>query len=103
MFLRVARARFAAEKFDEMADRLQAAETVLSPAIRALPGLIDYYAGIDPESATMIRVSVWDKAEHAQQVSALPEIAELRAEFEAAGVEWEPINTYAVAWWVQSH
>src|SRR4051812_36787461 len=103
MFVRVTRGRFAAEKFDEMAERLRAAETVLSPAIRALPGLIDYYAGIDHESSTMIRVSVWDKAEHAGQIASLPEITELRGEFEAAGVEWEPINTYSVAWWVQSH
>jgi quinol monooxygenase YgiN len=102
MFVRLSRGRFAADKFQEMADRLQAAEEILSPAIRALPGLIEYYAGIDAESSTMIRVSVWDKAEHAEQISKLPEILRLRSEFEQAGVQWEPVNTYSVAWWVQS-
>ncbi|MCC6790169.1 MAG: hypothetical protein IT336_00705 [Thermomicrobiales bacterium] len=102
MFVRLTRGRFAADKFNEMADRLQAAETTLSPVIRALPGLIDYYAGIDEVSSTMIRVSVWDKAEHAERMSKLVEVQQMRDEFERAGVEWEPIHTYSVAWWVQS-
>jgi hypothetical protein len=102
MFVRVTRGRFAAEQYDEMAKRLQEAEAVLSPAIRALPGLIDYYAGIDRESASMIRISVWDTAEHAAQIASLPEIVSLKVVFEAAGVDWEPSSTYPVSWWVQS-
>jgi hypothetical protein len=102
MFVRVSRGRFAAKKYDEMAERLRAAETVLSPAIRRLPGLIDYYAGMDRESNSMIRVSIWDTREHADRLTSLPEIVRLRDEFQAAGVKWESINTYDVAWWVQS-
>jgi hypothetical protein len=102
MFVRLSRGRFAAEKYDEMAERLRAAETVLAPVIRGLPGLIDYYAGMDRESNSMIRVSIWDTRDHAEQMTSLKEIAAMRDEFEAAGVEWEPVNTYNVSWWVQS-
>lgn len=102
MFVRLARGRFTADKYDEIAERLRSAEAVLSPEIRALPGLIDYYAGIDRESSSIIRVSVWDRAEHAERMSGLATIQRLRDEFAAAGVEWEPVSTYAVTWWVQS-
>lgn len=102
MFVRVSRGRFAAKQYDEMAERLRAAETVLSPVIRGLPGLIDYYAGMDRESNSMVRVSIWDTREHAEQIASLPEVLKLRDEFAAAGVEWEPSSTYDVAWWVQA-
>ena len=102
MFVRVSRGRFAADKYDELADRLRAAEKVVSPEIRHLPGLIDYYAGMDHDSNSMIRVSIWDTRNHSDAMSTLPAILALRDEFEAAGVEWESIDTYDVAWWVQS-
>ena len=102
MFVRVSRGLFAFDRFDEMETRLRDAETELAPAIGQLPGLIDYYAGIDRSSASMIRVSVWDTQEHAEAMARLPEVIRLRGEFEAAGVEWDPVNTYQVTWWVQS-
>lgn len=102
MFVRVSRGLFAFERFEEMERRLKEAEAALAPAIAKLPGLIDYYAGIDPITASMIRVSVWDVQEHAEAMARLPEVIALRKEFEDAGVEWEPISTYQVAWWVQS-
>jgi hypothetical protein len=102
MFVRVSRGLFAFDRCDEMDQRLREAENALAPAIGQLPGLIDYYAGIDSSSASMIRVSVWDTQEHAEAMARLPEVIRLRSEFEDAGVEWEPINTYQVTWWVQS-
>jgi len=102
MFVRLSRGSFAADRYQDIADRLQAAEVILSPAIRQLPGLIDYYAGIDRTTNSMIRVSVWDKEIHANAMPILPAVIESRAEFEAAGVDWEPVVTYSVAWWVQS-
>jgi len=102
MFVRVSRGRFAAEKYDEMADRLKAAEDVLAPEIRAMPGLIDYYAGMDRDSNSMIRVSIWDRREHTDAMSGLQHVSAKRDEFAAAGVEWEPVATYNVSWWVQS-
>lgn len=102
MFVRVSRGRFAADKYDEMAERLKAAEDLLAPEIRALPGLIDYYAGMDRDSNSMIRVSIWDRRAHADAMSGLKPVAASREEFAAAGVEWEPIAIFDVSWWVQS-
>ena len=102
MFVRVSRGRFAPEQYDEMAERLRAAEAVLAPEIRRLPGLIDYYAGMDRDSSSMIRVSIWDTREHAGGMGNLPEVTAMRDEFAAAGVDWEPVCTYDVSWWVQS-
>jgi hypothetical protein len=102
MFVRITRGRFAAEQYDEMAERLRSAETTLAPAIRELPGLIDYYAGMDRDSNSMIRVSIWDTREHADGMAGLRQVAETRDAFAAAGVEWEPVATYNVSWWVQS-
>lgn len=102
MFLRISRGHFAADRYQEIADRLRSAEVVLAPVIRELPGLIDYYAGLDRETNSMIRVSVWDTQEHAAAMANVKIVAEKRAEFEAAGVTWEPIVTYSVSWWVQS-
>ena len=102
MFVRVSRGHFPADRYQEMADRLRAAEKVLSPEIHKLPGLIDYYAGIDEESNSMVRISVWDRKEHAAALSNLKVVELSRAEFAQAGVAWDPIDTYAVSWWVQS-
>ena len=102
MYVRVSRGRFAPAQYDEIAERLRAAELVLAPAIRGLPGLIDYYAGMDCESSSMIRVSIWDTRDHADGMGSLREVADSRELFAAAGVAWEPIDTYDVSWWVQS-
>jgi quinol monooxygenase YgiN len=102
MYVRVARGAFQPEAYEEMAERLRAAELELAPAISALPGLIDYYAGMDRDSSSMIRVSIWDSREHAEAMSELPEVLAVRDAFAAAGVAWEPSGTYDVSWWVQS-
>jgi quinol monooxygenase YgiN len=101
MFVRLTRGRFAIDQYDVMVERLRDAESVLVPAVRELPGLIDYYAGIDRDSGTMIRVSVWDSSEHAEAIATFPAIVSAKALFESFGVEWEPSVTYDVAWWVQ--
>ena len=50
----------------------------------------------------MIRVSIWDTREHADAMAGLRLVTETRDAFAAAGVEWEPVATYDVSWWVQS-
>ncbi len=101
MFVRLSRGLFPTNQFDVMVAHLREAEAVLAPAVRELTGLIDYYAGIDQESGTMIRVSVWDTAEHASSLSTFPPVLENKAIFRALGVDWESPITYDVAWWVQ--
>ncbi|MEY9926632.1 hypothetical protein ABH926_001254 [Catenulispora sp. GP43] len=70
----------------------------LIPAIKALPGLLDFVAGVSPDGS-MVNFSVWDTAEHAAQMNQLKEMAVIaRGEMEAAGVVFNPIVTQPVSW-----
>jgi hypothetical protein len=70
----------------------------LIPAIRRLPGLIHFYAGVSPEGSA-VQVSVWDSDEHARQLDHLTEMTvEARGEAEAVGVAFTPIVNYPVGW-----
>jgi roadblock/LC7 domain-containing protein len=72
----------------------------LSPAIAHLEGLVAYYAGVSPDG-TMVHVSVWDSAEHAEQMGALKEmIVDARADAAVVGVTFTPIINYPVSWTV---
>ena len=69
------------------------------PAIRRLPGCLGYYAATDGASSTMVNVSVWDTAEHAQAMATLAEMGALAQEFVALGAEFErPIVNYKTLW-----
>ena len=99
MVLRISRGKFAPGKFDEIAARLKQSGETLIPAIRQLPGVLDYYAAIDQASATMVNVSVWDTLAHAQQMSSLAPMLALAQEFQSAGVEFgRPIINYEMVW-----
>jgi len=57
--VRLSRASFPAQKFDEVERRLAESQHTLIPALRGLAGCLHYHAAIDRESSTMINVSVW--------------------------------------------
>jgi len=70
----------------------------LIPAVKRLPGLIHFYAGVSPVGSA-VRVSVWDSEEHAAQLDRLKEMAvDARAEAEASGVTFHPIVNYPINW-----
>ena len=70
----------------------------LIPAIKQLPGLIHFYAGVSPEGST-VHVSVWDSGEHAAQLDHLKEMVVIaRGEAEAVGVTFRPIVNYPINW-----
>ena len=70
----------------------------LIPAVKRLPGLIHFYAGVSPEGSAF-HVSVWDSEEHAAQLDRLKEMAvDARAEAEASGVTFHPIVNYPINW-----
>jgi hypothetical protein len=70
----------------------------LIPAIKRLPGLIHWYAGVSPEGS-IVNVSVWDSDEHAAQMGRLKEMTvDARGEMEALGVTFIPIVNYPVNW-----
>lgn len=101
MYIRCARGRFAADRYEPIANRLNDVQKKLAPALRKMPGLIDYYAVIDRERSMTMSVSIWDTAEHAEALETLPAAVAARKALEKEGVEWEPFDTCTVSWWVQ--
>ena len=98
MYLRISRGRFEPARHDDVAAALDASQQSLIPAIRRLPGVLGYWAGIDRGSGTMVNVSTWETEEHARQMATLPEMLALRGTFEASGIRFEPMVNYEVLW-----
>ncbi len=78
---------------------LDSAKHTLVPALRRLPGCLDYLASIDRESNTMINASVWRSLQEAKQLDGFPPMQELAADFVRAGVRFErPVANYETLW-----
>ena len=95
---RVSRGSFDPSRFADI-NALSIKQTeYLVPAIKQLPGLVSWYSGVSPEGS-IVQVSIWDSAEHADQLSRLREmIVVARGEMDAAGVTFEPILNYPINW-----
>lgn len=66
------------------------------PALRRLPGLVHFYAGVSPKGS-IVQVSVWDTDEHASQLDHLKEmVVEGRRDMESVGVTFTPIVNYPI-------
>jgi quinol monooxygenase YgiN len=99
VIIRISRGSYPISKHTEFTARMAAASTTLVPAIKKLPGCLSYYAATDEASSTMVNVSVWDTLEHAQAMSALPEMTALAKEFVSLGATFErPIINYSALW-----
>jgi len=99
VIVRISRGRYPPDRHAEFTERMAKAAEVLIPAIRRLPGCLGYYAATDGASSTMVNVSVWDTAEHAQAMATLAEMGALAQEFVALGAEFErPIVNYKTLW-----
>jgi hypothetical protein len=96
--VRVSRGTFDPVRFEDVERMTRESGKYLIPAIRQLPGLVDYFAAASP-SGSMVHVSIWDTDEHAQQMSRLKEmIVDARKAAEAVGVTFVPIVNYPVSW-----
>jgi hypothetical protein len=96
--VRVSRATFDPSRFAEVDAMNKRTSEYLIPAIKQLPGLIHFYAGVSPEGSA-VQVSVWDTDEHAAQLNHLTEMTiDARGEAEAVGVAFTPIVHYPVGW-----
>jgi hypothetical protein len=97
--VRVARGSFDPSRFAEVDAMNRKVSEYLVPAIKRLPGLIHFYAGVSPEGS-VVNVSVWDSDEHAAQMDQLKEMAvDARGEAEAVGVTFNPpIIDYPIDW-----
>ena len=96
--VRVSRANFDPGRFAEVDAMNKKTSEYLIPAIKRLPGLIHFYAGVSPEGS-IVNVSVWDSDEHAAQMDRLKEMTvDARGEMEAVGVTFHPKATYPISW-----
>jgi hypothetical protein len=96
--VRVSRATFDPSRFAEVDAMNKKTSEYLIPAIRLLPGLLHFYAGVSPEGSA-VQVSVWDSGKHAAQLDRLTEMTvDARGEAEAVGVTFTPIVNYPVNW-----
>src|SRR3954451_20101727 len=66
--LRVSILRCDATKFALLRRMMLDVEAALRPGIEAMPGLLDFYAGADEATLSLINTSVWDTLEHARQL-----------------------------------
>src|SRR5512134_3615367 len=69
--VRVSRASFPPERFEQIEEMLDDARASLIPAIQKLAGCLHYFAAIDRESSTMVNISVWRSPADAQQMQTL--------------------------------
>ena len=96
--VRVSRGSFDPSRFAEVDAVNTRVSEYLIPAIKQLPGLIHWYAGVSPEGSIM-NVSVWDSDEHAAQMDQLKEMTVIaRGEMEAVDVSFIPIVNYPINW-----
>jgi hypothetical protein len=96
--VRVSVGNFNPSRFAEVESVNKKVAEYLVPAIRRLPGLIHYHAGVSP-TGSVAHVSVWDSDEHAAQMGELKEmIVDARGEMEAVDVTFTPIVNYPVNW-----
>ncbi len=99
--VRISQGFFEAKQYDAIEARLQEGKSRLEPALRSLPGLIHYFASIDPVSSSMVNVSIWSSLEAAEQMNTLREMLAQRDIFVALGVKFQPIRNYAGLWSIE--
>ena len=96
--VRVSQGLFEPQQYDIVAARLREGMSILEPALRRLPGLVHYYASIDPVSNSMVNVSIWKSLEAAGRMNTLKEMLSQRDMFMALGVKFQPIRNYSGLW-----
>ena len=96
--VRASRATFDPSRFAEVDAMHTKTAEYLVPAVKQLPGLIHFYAGVSPDGSAL-QVSIWDSEEHSAQLNHLKEMVVVaRGEMEAVGVTFTPITTYSLSW-----
>ena len=96
--VRLSRGTFDPARFSAIERMSTHTSSYLVPAIRQLPGLHAYFAGVSP-SGSMINVSFWDTLEHADQMSRLPEmVVRARNDFAVFDMSFIPIVNYPINW-----
>src|ERR1700726_268404 len=98
--IRVSRGTFDPGRFEEVERMTHETGKYLIPAIRQLPGLVEYFAAASP-TGSLVHISIWEADENAQQMGRLQEmIVNAKNDADAAGVTFGPIVNYPVSWTV---
>jgi len=100
--VRVGRVTFDPSLYDAVLVADKKTSHYLIPAIKRLPGLIDWYTGVSSEGS-ISQVSIWDSEEHAAQMDDLKEMrVQARDDFRAVGVtfttETATYTNYPITW-----
>ena len=96
--VRVSRASYDPSRYAEVDAASKKTAEYIIPAVRRLPGLLRFYAGVSPKGS-IVQVSVWDTEEHAAQLDRLKEmVIDGRRDMEAVGVTFTPIFNYPIDW-----
>ena len=97
--IRISKGNFPQEKFKEIEARVNDSENILKPAIIHLDGFLNFYAGIDPATNSMINVSIWNSLSNAKQLDTFEPMLKLAAEFIESGVQFDrPVNNFLGLW-----
>jgi hypothetical protein len=100
--VRVSILRCQPEAFAKFQRMMTDAEPMLGPGIRAMKGLVSYWAGADAATSSLTNVSVWQTLEDANQMEHFTPMKELGRRFTAEGAVFErPIMNYATVWQLQ--
>ena len=65
------------DQFAEMRQMMADAEATLAPGIRALPGLIHVYTGLDEDTCSLSNISVWQSLNGAKQLDTFQPMLDL--------------------------
>ena len=96
--VRISRASYDPSRIAEVDAASKKTSAYIIPAIRRLPGLLHFYAGVSPKGS-IVQVSVWDTDQHAAQLDRLKEmVVDGRRDMEAASVTFTPIFNYPIDW-----
>jgi hypothetical protein len=100
--VRVGRVTFDPSLYDAVVAADKRTSQYLIPAIKRLPGFIDWFAGVSPDGS-LSQVSIWDSEEHAAQMDHLKEMrVQARDDLRAVGVtftaETATYTNYPITW-----
>ncbi|GAA1965316.1 hypothetical protein [Catenulispora subtropica] len=97
--IRISQAVFDHAQFPDVREMSLTTSDFLIPAVKELPGLISFYAGVSPEGS-VVNVSIWDSEEHAKQLDTLTAmVVDARQAAEKAGATFvRPIINYPIDW-----
>jgi len=96
--IRIARGVFDPARYGEAVRMFEVTGSYLMPAVKKLPGMIHYYAGI-ARSGSGAHISLWDSAAQAEQIGNLREIKiDARGAAAAVGARMAESEIYSVVW-----